>query len=75
MNCNAHLFDGLSYETRMMLNRRQFFGRGGSIVGAAALGSLLGSQPAQAGATGLALLLGVPMVLLQVLQLVFDIVF
>jgi hypothetical protein len=55
MNCNSHLFDGLSYETRMMLNRRQFFGRGGSIVGAAALGSLLGSQPAQAGPGGLAL--------------------
>jgi hypothetical protein len=55
MNCNSHLFDGLSYETRMMLNRRQFFGRGGSIVGAAALGSLLGSQPAQAEAAGLAL--------------------
>jgi len=55
MNCNSHLFDGLSYETRMMLNRRQFFGRGGSIVGAAALGSLLGSQTAKAGPGGLAL--------------------
>ena len=53
MNCNSHLFNGLSYETRMMLNRRQFFGRGGSIVGAAALGSLLGSQPATAGPAGL----------------------
>ncbi len=53
MNCNSHLFNGLSYETRMMLNRRQFFGRGGSIVGAAALGSLLGNQPATAAAAGL----------------------
>jgi hypothetical protein len=53
MNCNSHLFEGLSYETRMMLNRRQFFGRGGSIVGAAALGSLLGNQPATAGPAGL----------------------
>ena len=53
MNCNSHLFNGLSHETRMMLNRRQFFGRGGSIVGAAALGSLLGNQPATAAAAGL----------------------
>jgi hypothetical protein len=48
MNCNSHLFSGLSHEARMMLNRRQFFGQGGSIVGAAALGSLLGGQSAQA---------------------------
>jgi Protein of unknown function (DUF1501) len=48
MNCNSHLFDSLPYQTRLRLNRRQFFGKGGSIVGAAALSSLLGGTSADA---------------------------
>jgi hypothetical protein len=47
MNCNSHHFSQLPYETRLALTRRQLFGRGGSVVGAAALSSLLGNQSAQ----------------------------
>jgi len=50
MNCNSHLFNHLSHESRLALTRRQLFGRGGSIVGAAALGSLLGESTASAAA-------------------------
>ena len=48
MNCNSHLFAGLPAEARLALTRRQLFGRGGSVVGAAALSSLLGDTFAQA---------------------------
>jgi hypothetical protein len=44
MNCNSHLFSSLPRETRLALTRRQLFGRGGNILGAAALGSLLGGE-------------------------------
>ncbi len=44
MNCNSHLFDHLPQEARLALTRRQLFGHGGSVVGAAALGSLLGES-------------------------------
>lgn len=47
MNCNSHLFTHLPRETRLALTRRQLFGRGGSVVGAAALSSLLGNQEAR----------------------------
>jgi hypothetical protein len=49
MNCNSHLFSRLPRETRLALTRRQLFGRGRNIVGAAALGSLLGERAAGAG--------------------------
>jgi len=42
MNCNSHLFHHLPHEGRLALTRRQLFGHGGSVVGAAALSSLLG---------------------------------
>ncbi len=42
MNCNSHLFANLPAETRLALTRRQFFARGRNVLGAAALGSLLG---------------------------------
>jgi hypothetical protein len=42
MNCNSHLFNGLPYETRLALTRRQLFARGGNMLGAVALQSLLG---------------------------------
>ncbi len=44
MNCNSHLFAGLPAETRLALTRRQFFARGRNVLGAAALGSLLGES-------------------------------
>jgi hypothetical protein len=42
MNCNSHLFASLPAETRLALTRRQLFARGRNVLGAAALGSLLG---------------------------------
>ncbi len=44
MNCNSHLFANLPAETRLALTRRQFFARGRNVLGAAALGSLLGGN-------------------------------
>jgi hypothetical protein len=51
MNCNSHLFSRLPHETRLALTRRQLFGHGGNIVGAAALNSLLGERATGAGKT------------------------
>jgi hypothetical protein len=48
MNCNSFLFDRLPYATRLTMTRRQLFGRGGSVVGAAALSSLFGDDHARA---------------------------
>ena len=48
MNCNSHLFSNLPIETRLALTRRQFFARGRNVVGAAALGSLLGDSLSRA---------------------------
>jgi len=48
MNCNSHLFDQLPAEARLALTRRQLFGHGGSVAGAAALSSLIGDTFAQA---------------------------
>ncbi|MGB8169337.1 MAG: DUF1501 domain-containing protein [Chthoniobacteraceae bacterium] len=48
MNCNSHLFANLPAETRLALTRRQFFGRGRNVLGAAALGSLLGESLSRA---------------------------
>ena len=48
MNCNSHLFDNLPVETRLALTRRQFFARGRNVIGAAALGSLLGGHLSRA---------------------------
>src|SRR3954465_1394898 len=42
MTCNSHHFADLPAETRLALTRRQFFARGRNVLGAAALGSLLG---------------------------------
>jgi len=47
MNCNSHLFQNLPEETKLALTRRQFFGRGRNVIGAAALGSLFGGSLAQ----------------------------
>ena len=44
MNCNSHLFHNLPQEVRLALTRRQFLGAGTNVLGAAALGSLLGGQ-------------------------------
>ena len=44
MNCNSHLFANLPAETRLAFTRRQFFARGRNVLGAAALGSLLGGN-------------------------------
>jgi hypothetical protein len=44
MNCNSHLFAGLPAATRLALTRRQFFAKGRNVLGAAALGSLLGEH-------------------------------
>jgi len=44
MNCNSHLFAHLPAETRLALTRRQFFAQGRNVLGAAALGSLLGGH-------------------------------
>src|SRR5476651_408038 len=44
MNCNSHLFANLPAETQLALTRRQFFARGRNVLGAAALGSLLGEN-------------------------------
>jgi hypothetical protein len=48
MNCNSHLFAHLPAETRLALTRRQFFARGRNVLGAAALGSLLGDPISRA---------------------------
>ncbi len=48
MNCNSHLFQNLTEAAKLALTRRQFFGRGRNVLGAAALGSLLGSGFTQA---------------------------
>jgi len=48
MNCNSHLFANLPAETRLALTRRQFFARGRNVLGAAALGSLLGGNLSRA---------------------------
>ena len=50
MNCNSHLFENLPLETRLALTRRQFFAKGRNVLGAAALGSLLGNSLARASA-------------------------
>jgi hypothetical protein len=42
MNCNSHLFRRLPESVRQAITRRQFFGHGRNVLGAAALGSLLG---------------------------------
>ncbi len=42
MNCNSHLFQNLTEASKLALTRRQFFGHGRNVLGAAALGSLLG---------------------------------
>jgi hypothetical protein len=44
MNCNSHLFANLPAEIQLALTRRQFFARGRNVLGAAALGSLLGEN-------------------------------
>jgi hypothetical protein len=46
MNCNSHLFQNLSPEAKLALTRRQFLGKGGSVLGATALSSLLGQGSA-----------------------------
>ncbi len=51
MNCNSHLFRNLSPEAKQALTRRQFLGTGASVLGTAALGSLLG--PATSGAAAI----------------------
>jgi hypothetical protein len=51
MNCNSHLFTDLPEATRLALTRRDFFARGRNVLGAAALGSLLGESFARAAAT------------------------
>ncbi len=48
MNCNSYLFRNLSPEAKTALTRRQFVGKGASVLGTAALGTLLG----QTGAIG-----------------------
>jgi hypothetical protein len=48
MNCNSHLFANLPAETRLALTRRQLFARGRNVLGAAALGSLLGGSLSRA---------------------------
>jgi len=48
MNCNSHLFANLPAETRLALTRRQFFAQGRNVIGAAALGSLLGGHLSRA---------------------------
>jgi uncharacterized protein (DUF1501 family) len=45
MNCDSHRYSSLSQQARLALTRRQLFGHGGSIAGAAALSSLLGPSP------------------------------
>jgi hypothetical protein len=53
MNCNSHLFRNLSSEARLALTRRQLLSSGSIVLGAAALGTLLGAglpQGAQAAA-------------------------
>jgi hypothetical protein len=52
MNCNSHLFADLPAETRLALTRRQLFARGRNVLGAAALGSLLGEGATQMQAGG-----------------------
>jgi hypothetical protein len=52
MNCNSHLFRSLSAEAKLELTRRQLLGSGAGVLGAAALGTLLGAGlPLQAGAS------------------------
>ena len=46
MNCNSHLFRNLSPEAKLALTRRQFVGAGASVLGTAALGTLLGGNSA-----------------------------
>ncbi len=48
MNCNSHLFANLPTETQLAFTRRQFFARGRNVLGAAALGSLLGDNLSRA---------------------------
>ena len=48
MNCNSHLFANLPAETRLALTRRQLFAHGRNVLGAAALGSLLGGSRSRA---------------------------
>jgi hypothetical protein len=52
MNCNSHLFADLPAETRLALTRRQLFARGRNVLGAAALGSLLGEGATHSLAAG-----------------------
>lgn len=44
MTCNDHLYSSLPYQTRLALTRRQLLGGGGSVLGAAALSSLMGES-------------------------------
>ncbi|MEK0445442.1 MAG: hypothetical protein RLZZ399_763 [Verrucomicrobiota bacterium] len=43
MNCNSHFFRRLPEPVKVELTRRQFLGAGKNVLGAAALGSLLGA--------------------------------
>ena len=43
MNCNDYLFRNLTPEQKIALTRRQFLGASSSVLGATALGSLLGA--------------------------------
>ncbi|MEY2599098.1 MAG: hypothetical protein RLZZ142_1357 [Verrucomicrobiota bacterium] len=43
MNCNSHWFRHLPEQVKVELTRRQFLGAGKNVLGAAALGSLLGA--------------------------------
>src|SRR3954471_1047198 len=52
MNCNSHLFAHLPAETRLPPTPRQFFARGRNVLGAAALGTLLGQHLTPAFADG-----------------------
>ena len=54
MNCNSHLFRNLSAEAGLELTRRQLLGSGAGVLGAAALGTLLGAGlPQQAAASAM----------------------
>lgn len=52
MNCNDPLFLSLAAEARQAVTRRTFLQRAAGGIGLAALGGLLGRQPARAAATG-----------------------
>src|SRR5258706_9468956 len=43
-NCNDHLYANLDHETRLLLTRRQFFGRMATGIGTVALASLMNER-------------------------------